>query len=166
MTEVDQQATMECPMCAETIKAKAKVCRFCNADLTGSEGKPEEKIYLKHPITVTSEKVYPDSKKDPIRLRDITHVSSHVSSKQQGYYVGLGCLVAAIGFWIGEPRGWFGFTGPLTIGGLYFLYNSFLTSHSWVIFTTPAGKFTTHCNDYHHAGEIKAAVDKAIYETA
>ena len=22
--------TKECPMCAETVKAKAKICRFCN----------------------------------------------------------------------------------------------------------------------------------------
>ncbi|MDO6824376.1 hypothetical protein [Marinobacter sp. 1_MG-2023] len=166
MTEVDQQATMECPMCAEIIKTKAKVCRFCNADLTGSAGKPQEKIYLKHPITVTSEKVYPDSKKDPIRLRDITHVSSHVSSKRQGYYTSLGCFATALAFGVADLGEYFGFVAPLVIGGAYFLYNSFLTSHSWVIFTTPAGKFTTHCDDYDHAGDIKAAVDKAIYETA
>ena len=31
---------MQCPYCAETIKAQAKVCRFCNKDIPESERKP------------------------------------------------------------------------------------------------------------------------------
>ena len=32
--------TRECPYCAETIKARARVCRFCGRDLSGPETGP------------------------------------------------------------------------------------------------------------------------------
>jgi hypothetical protein len=37
---LDQSATRKCPYCAETIKAEAKVCRFCGRDL--KTGQPSE----------------------------------------------------------------------------------------------------------------------------
>ncbi len=57
-TAVDTDATMPCPVCAETIKKAALKCRFCGADLreaAANQGVAEERILFKgHPAPVYS----------------------------------------------------------------------------------------------------------------
>ena len=42
----NQSDIKQCPFCAETIKKKAKVCRYCNRDLPEEPEKPKESNIL------------------------------------------------------------------------------------------------------------------------
>jgi Bacterial PH domain len=48
--------TKSCPVCAETIKAAAVKCRFCNTDLVAyasqKEGEVEKSLFTGHPVVI------------------------------------------------------------------------------------------------------------------
>lgn len=50
------EETKPCPVCAETIKAAAIKCRFCNTDLTAyanqREGEVEKTLFTGHPVVI------------------------------------------------------------------------------------------------------------------
>lgn len=165
------EQTKECPRCAETVKAKAQACRFCGYDFVEAkhetQGKPqEEKVYLRTPIKVTSEKVIRDNGESPIRLSDITHVAAHRSQRQVIWKCCLALIVVGLIIPFTDVRGWAGFTVPMVGFGAYWLFKSLGMARSWLVYSTSAGKITHVCEDYDDAHAIKSAVDKAIAENA
>ncbi|WP_228290015.1 hypothetical protein [Marinobacter salsuginis] len=163
--------TKECLRCAETVKAKAQACRFCGYDFVEAKQEPqkkpqEEKVYLRTPIKVTSEKVIRENGTSPIRLSDITHVAAHRSNKSAIWKSGIVCIIAGILFYLFDVRSWFGFTGPLVAFGIYSIYKSLFMARSWLVYSTSAGKITQVCNKYEEADMVKSAVDRAISENA
>lgn len=156
--------TKECPRCAETVKAKAAICRFCNHEFNHIPSGLEEKVYLSEPVRVTSEKVVPATGESPIRLRDITHVKAHYFNKMGIRITGIIAVIVGVWCAVAEVKVWFAYTSTLVPFGVAAIYKTLGAAESWVVYSTPAGKFMSIGRDAGDADRIKAAVDRAIAE--
>ena len=163
-----QDSTIECPKCAETIKAKATICRFCGHELKTES----EKVYLKEPVLVTSSivkipwrnKYQPDS---TIRVQDIESVGLVKNSRAGGLWgaallvlVMPGCTTLLGGggatvFWI--------VTGMAVLVAGFTLLKTFSYHLSNVKIKTAGGRITWYSGKSLEEGAaVKNAINEAI----
>ncbi|MDC9603031.1 hypothetical protein PSH49_20805 [Pseudoalteromonas sp. GABNS16G] len=161
------QDTKECPQCAETIKAKAIKCRFCNHEF-GMERKNEEKqVYLESPVKVTSEIVSGEGNKTPIRVADIQHVKAVIMPKKglnTGGFISL--IIAGLVLLGGVSSGTVIASASLVIIALYSFFSAANMFHSSAHLATASGVIYYTFNEYEHARIVKQAIDKAIADSA
>lgn len=129
--------TMECPRCAETIKARAKMCRFCQLDLEAPLAEPERRRPRSGRVTV--ERDDPPATVVHHHYHDAPRSapSAGVAGVLSFFWCGLGqiycghvgrgiAFMLAPGFMIGFCYGIFGFgglTGGYLIAGVIWLIN-------------------------------------------
>lgn len=156
--------TKECPKCAETVKAKATVCRFCNHEFEESIKSSEPKIYLEDPLKVTSQKVYPVSGKGTaVRLKDIQRVGANVPPKRglkraAATFVVLG----AISFFLNANV----FGGFCVVMAIIMFFQQLTMWDSSVTLSTASGPVVWTFNNREHGPIVKAAVQEAISDSA
>ncbi|MDO6441563.1 hypothetical protein [Marinobacter sp. 2_MG-2023] len=156
--------TKECPKCAETVKAKATACRFCNHDFNQTNEASSPKVYLDKPLKVTSQKVYPASGKGTaVRIRDIQHVDAVVPPKSGLKRAATIALV--LGFTSIALEGYI-FGGFCVVMALIMFFQQFSMVDSFVRLSTASGPIIWKFDKKEHAPLVKTAVQEAISDSA